>query len=98
MKKERLYSVILGGLITEKTARLGNENRQIYFKVAKDATKKEIKEAVSKIFKVEVVSVKTINVKGKVKRFKRKVAKQQDWKKAVVCLAEANDINMSFNV
>ena len=50
MNKERLYSIILGGLSTEKTERLGNENRQISFRVAKNATKTEIKQAFIMLF------------------------------------------------
>ncbi|HYY43451.1 MAG TPA: 50S ribosomal protein L23, partial [Pyrinomonadaceae bacterium] len=73
----RHYDVILSPVITEKaTAR--SEHNQIVFRVRKDATKPQIKEAVEKLFDVKVKSVNTHVRKGKVKAFKRSVGEQSD--------------------
>ena len=92
MNAERLYTVLKGPHISEKAAL--NES-QVIFKVATDATKLEIKHAVQKLFKVKVERVQTVNVKGKVKRNKFGLAKKSDWKKAVVRLAEGQEIDFS---
>ncbi len=67
MNNERLYKVILGAHISEKASVIADEANQIAFKVAKDATGPEIKEAVEKIYDVEVKKVSVMNVKGNVK-------------------------------
>ncbi|MEK9868484.1 MAG: 50S ribosomal protein L23, partial [Gammaproteobacteria bacterium] len=64
MNNERLYKVILGAHISEKASVIADEANQIAFKVAKDATGPEIKEAVEKIYDVEVKKVSVMNVKG----------------------------------
>ncbi len=63
------------------------------FRVARDATKPEIKAAVEMLFKVEVDDVKVANVKGKVKRFGRFFGRRPGWKKAYVCLKPGQEIN-----
>ncbi|NIN37531.1 MAG: 50S ribosomal protein L23, partial [Gammaproteobacteria bacterium] len=68
MNQERLYTVLLEPHFSEKVAILGDRSNQYGFKVAKDATKDEIKQAVEQLFKVTVENVSTMNVKGKVKR------------------------------
>lgn len=93
MKKERLYQVILGAHISEKAASIADRTNQVAFKVAKDVTRGEIKEAVETIYEVEVTKVAVINVKGKVKRSFRGVSRKPDWKKAYVKLAEGQDID-----
>ena len=65
----------------------------VVFKVAKDATKSEIKAAVEKLFEVEVKNVRTVNVKGKSKRTGFRFGKRSDWKKAYVALKEGADID-----
>ena len=71
MHLERIYTVILGPHVSEKTTLLGEANNQYAFKVAVDATKAEIKQAVEALFDVTVERVTTLNVKGKVKRNQR---------------------------
>lgn len=93
MNQESLMKVILGPLISEKATRLADRHRQIAFKVLKNATKTEIKEAVELMFKVKVTSVSVLNVAGKNKTFRFRPGKRSDWKKAYVTLAEGNDIN-----
>ena len=69
MKQADLYDIIVAPVITEK-ATLASENNQVIFKVAPDATKPQIKEAVERLFNVKVKAVNTLNRKGKVKRFR----------------------------
>ena len=96
----RHYDVILAPHITEK-ATLASENNAVVFKVAGDATKPQIKEAVEAIYadqKAKVLSVNTINVKGKSKRWKGKPYKRNDVKKAIVTLAEGSMIDITEGV
>ncbi len=88
MRKERLFQIIRAPHVTEKTAA---SEKQIVFKVAKDATKAEIKEAVETLFEVKVESVRVVNLKGKRKNFRARQGKQSDVKKAYIGLAEAID-------
>lgn len=69
--------------------------KQIVFEVAKDATKSEIKESVEKLFKVRVLSVQVLNVRGKEKRFGRTIGRQSDRRKAYVRLHQDDDIDFS---
>ena len=68
MNPERIYKVLLGPHVSEKTALAGELDNQFVFRVAGDATKLEIRHAVEALFKVKVEAVRTLNVKGKVKR------------------------------
>lgn len=89
-----LYSVIKRPLVTEKTTIARDEGNKYFFEVDRRATKIEIYSAVEKIFKVKVVEVNTINVKGKKKRLGRIMGKRRNWKKAVVTLAAGNSIEI----
>lgn len=93
MSQERLMKVLLAPIVSEKSSRLADENRQFAFKVLRDATKPEIRQAVESLFDVKVTGVQTANVKGKVKRFGQTLGKRGDWKKAYVTLAEGQDID-----
>ena len=96
MNVERLYSVILAPHVSEKSALMGENNNQYAFKVARDASKPEIKEAVEKIFNVVVEELQVLNVKGKTKRTGRgKVRRRSDWKKAYVRLAAGQEIDFA---
>jgi large subunit ribosomal protein L23 len=96
MNIERLYSVILGPHVSEKTTILGELNNQYTFKVARDASKPEIKEAVEKIFNVVVEDLQVLNVKGKTKRTgKGRLRRRSDWKKAYVRLEAGHDIDFA---
>ena len=90
----RHYDVILSPAITEK-ATLASEHNQVIFKVARDATKPEIKEAVEKLFDVKVKSVNTHIRKGKVKAFKGTVGRQSPTKRAIVTLEEGHRIDVT---
>jgi len=91
---ERMYQTLLSPLVTEK-ATLMSEKGQYAFRVAIDATKPEIKQAVEGLFGVSVVDVNTLVVKGKAKRFKGRPGQRSDWKKAMVRLAEGQSIDLT---
>ncbi|WP_299193243.1 50S ribosomal protein L23 [uncultured Erythrobacter sp.] len=93
----RHFDVILAPHITEKST-LASENNAVVFKVANDATKPQIKEAVEAIYDKKVVSVNTILTKGKAKRWKGKPYKRSDFKKAVVRLAEGEMIDITSGI
>jgi large subunit ribosomal protein L23 len=86
----RHYDVILAPHITEKSTLLSEQNG-VVFKVANDATKPQIKEAVEALFDRKVKSVNTIVSKGKTKRWKGKPYQRSDAKKAIVTLAEGQE-------
>ena len=86
----RHYDVILAPHITEKSTLL-SEHNGVVFKVANDATKPQIKEAVEALWDVKVTGVNTIVQKGKTKRWKGRPYKRTDTKKAIVTLAEGQD-------
>lgn len=90
----RHYDVIVGPVITEKATTLSDQNK-VVFKVAKTATKPQIKTAVEKLFDVKVESVNTLVTKGKTKRFKGMLGQRSDVKKAVVTLAEGHNIDVT---
>ncbi len=94
MNRERIYDIILSPVITEK-ATLGSEHNQVTFRVARDATKPEIKKAVETLFDVKVEGVNTLQQKGKVKRFRGHLGKRSDYKKAIVRLAEGQAIDVT---
>ena len=93
MINERLSKILLAPIVSEKSARIGDESNQIVFKVMPNASKPEIRAAVEQMFEVKVTAVKTANVKGKVKRFGQTMGRRSDWKKAYVTLAEGSDID-----
>ena len=95
MNSERLYKVILGAHISEKATVVAEAANQIAFKVARDATRPQIKEAIERIYGVSVSKVTVLNVKGKVKRSIRGVGKKPNWKKAYVRLVDGDDIDFS---
>jgi large subunit ribosomal protein L23 len=88
------YDVILSPVITEKSTRLSEAN-QVVFRVARDATKPQIKRAVETLFKVKVKAVNTIKTKGKLKAWRGKRFEKGDVKKAVVTLAEGHQIDVT---
>ena len=81
------YDIILKPIISEDSMEK-MEDKKYVFKVDKNANKKEIRNAIEKIFDVKVKSVNTMNVKGKVKRMGAHSGKRSDWKKAIVALTE----------
>jgi large subunit ribosomal protein L23 len=93
--QERLLKVILAPVISEKSTRVADKLNQVVFRVLPDATKQEIGAAVADLFKVEVVGVQVLNVKGKVKRSGRVMGRRDNWKKAYVTLKQGQDIDFA---
>jgi large subunit ribosomal protein L23 len=90
----RHYDVIVAPVITEKATMLSEHNK-VVFKVARTATKPQIKAAVEKLFDVKVKSVNTIVTEGKVKVFRGRPGQRSDVKKAVVTLEEGHAIDVT---
>ena len=90
----RHYDVIVAPVITEKATMLSEHNK-VVFKVAKTATKPQIKAAVEKLFDVKVISVNTMVTEGKVKVFRGRLGQRSDVKKAVVTLEEGHSIDVT---
>ena len=90
----RHFDVIVAPHITEKSTMLTEQNA-VVFKVAKDASKPEIKAAVEALFNVKVTGVNTIVTKGKTKRWKGQAYQRSDAKKAIVTLAEGETIDIT---
>jgi large subunit ribosomal protein L23 len=90
----RHYDVILAPVITEK-ATAASEKNQVMFRVARNATKPQIKEAVEKLFDVKVKAVNTLVRKGKVKAFRGTRGVQSDVKNAIVTLEEGHRIDVT---
>ena len=97
MTPERACDIILSPVITEKATELSAHN-QFAFRVAKDATKPQIRAAVETLFGVKVTGINTITVKGKVKRFRGRPGRRPDIKKAVVRLAEGQSLDYTAGV
>lgn len=95
MNNDRLMQVLLAPIVTEKATQIAENNNQIAFRVAADATKPEIKAAVELLFKVEVDSVQVLNRKGKEKRFGRFVGRRRNERKAYVVLKAGQELNFA---
>jgi large subunit ribosomal protein L23 len=95
INKYQLAGVLEAPIISEKSTNAAEKNRQFVFKVQKQASKKQVKNAVEIMFAVEVDSVQVLNVKGKQKKVGRSVGQRSDWKKAYVKLKPGHDIEFS---
>jgi len=87
-----LYQIIKRPLVTEKGTKQKEQSNQLAFEVDRRANKILVRNAVENIFKVKVVSVRMMNVKGKERRVGRNVGRKADWKKAIVRLAPGENI------
>jgi large subunit ribosomal protein L23 len=97
MNREQMYDLIVGPVITEKSTQ-ASEHNQVTFKVRPEATKPQVKEAIEGLFGVKVKAVNTLNQKGKVKRFRGRLGKRNDVKKAIVTLEEGHSIDVTTGV
>lgn len=93
MNQERLYEVLLGPHISEKSTIISEDSNQVVFRVARDARKDEVRAAVEKLFEVNVRDVRVVNVKGKPKSFGRQSGRRPDWKKAYVALEAGEELD-----
>jgi large subunit ribosomal protein L23 len=89
---KNVYEVIKRPILTEKSTIQKEQSNQVSFEVDRRANKIEIKQAVEKLFKVDVITVNTMTMKGKVKRMGRFTGKRPDWKKAIVTLKEGQTL------
>jgi large subunit ribosomal protein L23 len=97
ISQNKAYQIILNPLVTEKSTQQSEFNKMV-FSVPVNATKLEVKSSIEKIFSVKVISVNTILLKGKVKRFKGVLGRRANTKKAIVTLAPGNTIDLSAGV
>jgi large subunit ribosomal protein L23 len=88
------YQVILSPVITEKATN-GSQHNQVTFRVARKATKPEIRTAIESLFKVKVTAVNTHNRQGKTKRVRGRTGFRSDVKFAIITLAEGNTIDVT---
>ena len=98
MLNEKLYTLIKAPIVTEKSARVNEAHKQVVFKVDLNANKREIKQAVEELFKVEVLSVTTSVVKGKTKRNRTGTYKRSNYKKAFVTLEDGQTIDINAGI
>ena len=94
---EKMYDTLLRPVITEKAMK-SSENGQVTFRIPLTATKTEVKAAVEALFGVKVKFVNTVRTNGKTKRFRGEVGKRSDFKKAIVTLAEGQNIDFTTGV
>jgi large subunit ribosomal protein L23 len=97
VSKERTYELLRSPVITEK-ATLLSEHNQVTFRVPIDANKIEVAKAVEIVFGVKVTAVNTLITKGKTKRFRGRMGRRSDVKKAIVTLAEGDSIDITTGV
>ncbi|MEO5341204.1 MAG: 50S ribosomal protein L23 [Magnetococcus sp. MYC-9] len=88
-----LFQVLYSPWVTEKATFCQEQGNQVVFKVAPGANKRQIRAAVEKMFKVDVLAVQTVSMQGKQKRVGRVTGQRQDWKKAIVRLKEGQTID-----
>ena len=92
MDNEKLFTLIKSPIITEQTAQLSENLKQVVFKVDLSSNKREIKKAVEELFKVKVLKVTTSVIKGKTKRNRFGIYKKSNYKKAFVSFEKSNDL------
>ena len=97
MKKFDILDTIISPAITEKATSLSEFNK-VVFKVNTGATKKTIKKSIEKIFKVNVIKINTINLKGKTKIVRGRKSKKPSYKKAIVTLKKGQSIDLATGV
>ncbi len=97
MNKINYLDVIISPNVTEKSTSLSEFNK-VVFKVRKDVSKKLIKKSIEKLFKVNVVRVNTLNIKGKNKLVRGKKTKKSGYKKAIITLKKGQNIDLSTGI
>lgn len=92
MREEEARQIILGPVITEKGTMIQEQSNQYLFRVSSRANKIQVKQAVEKLFGVNVTGVRTVSVHGKLRRYGRVAGRRPSWKKAIVSLREGDTI------
>lgn len=88
-----IHDIIVRPLVTEKAVKAETAESTYVFEVGESANKLQIKEAIESFFNVKVADVRTVNVRGKFKRFGRFYGKRSNWKKAYVTLVQGHSLN-----
>ena len=97
LTRQEMYDIVRGPVITEKATN-ASEHNQVIFRVPLDADKRAVKAAVEGLFSVNVTAVNTIRVMGKLKRFRGRLGRRSDYKKAVVTLREGQRIDVTTGI
>jgi len=97
LTRQQMYDIVRTPVITEKATNV-SEHNQVIFRVPLTATKHQVKAAVEGLFNVKVTAVNTIRVRGKAKRFRGRVGRRSDYKKAVVTLGEGQRIDVTTGI
>ena len=97
LTRDQMYDIVRHPVITEKATMI-SEHNQVTFRVPLDADKRSVKAAVEGLFNVKVTAVNTIRVQGKLKRFRGRVGRRRDFKKAIVTLAEGQRIDVTTGI
>jgi large subunit ribosomal protein L23 len=97
LTQQQMFDIIRSPVITEKATN-ASEHNQVIFRVPLTATKREVKAAVEGLFKVKVTAVNTIQVQGKLKRFRGRVGRRPDYKKAIVTLVEGQRVDVTTGI
>jgi large subunit ribosomal protein L23 len=97
LTQQQMFDIVRSPVITEKATN-ASEHNQVIFRVPLTATKREVKAAVEGLFKVKVTAVNTIRVQGKLKRFRGRVGRRPDYKKAVVTLGEGQRVDVTTGI
>lgn len=97
LTRQQMYDIIRTPVITEKATNV-SEHNQVIFRVPLTATKREVKAAVEGLFNVKVAAVNTIRVMGKLKRFRGRIGRRSDVKKAIVTLGEGQRIDVTTGI
>jgi large subunit ribosomal protein L23 len=97
LSRQQMYDIIRAPVITEKATNV-SEHNQVIFRVPLTATKREVKAAIEGLFNVEVSAVNTIRVSGKLKRFRGRLGRRSDYKKAIVTLGAGQRIDVTSGI
>jgi large subunit ribosomal protein L23 len=97
LTRQQMFDIVRSPVITEKATNV-SEHNQVIFRVPLTATKRQVKAAVEGLFKVKVTAVNTIRVQGKLKRFRGRVGRRSDYKKAVVTLGEGQRVDVTTGI
>jgi large subunit ribosomal protein L23 len=97
LSREQMYDIIRAPVITEKATNV-SEHNQVIFRVPLTATKRDVKAAVEGLFSVKVKAINTIRVQGKLKRFRGRIGRRSDYKKAIVTLDAGQRIDVTAGI
>jgi large subunit ribosomal protein L23 len=97
LTRQQMFDIVRAPVITEKATNV-SEHNQVVFRVPLTATKRQVRVAIEELFNVKVTAVNTIRVRGKLKRFRGRVGRRSDYKKALVTLGEGHRIDVTTGI